>query len=83
MELMVSAALFPSMILCLCCLWCQLRSQWKATRKIGDGVSDGRSAKGRRFTADELSRLDRRVGRSWVTQEAWAEAALFVARHGY
>jgi len=58
MELMVSAALFPSMILCLCCLWCQMRSQWKATRKIGDGVSDGRSAKGRRFTADELSGLD-------------------------
>ena len=57
MELMVSAALFPSMILCLCCLWCQMRSQWKATRKIGDGVSDGRSAKGRRFTADELSGL--------------------------
>jgi hypothetical protein len=57
MELMVSAALFPSMILCLCCMWCQMRSQWKATRKIGDGVSDGRSAKGRRFTADELSGL--------------------------
>ena len=61
MELMISAALFPSLLLCLCCLWCQLRSQWKATRKIGDGVSDGRwgndgrSAKGRRFTADELS----------------------------
>ena len=59
MELMVSAALFPSLLLCLCCLWCQLRSQWKATRKIGDRVSDGRwgqdgrSAKGRRFTADE------------------------------
>ena len=61
MELMVSAALFPSLLLCLCCLWCQLRSQWKAARKIGDGVSDGRwgkdgrSSKGRRFSADELS----------------------------
>ena len=61
MELMVSAALFPSLLLCLCCLWCQLRSQWKAARKVGDGVSDGRwgkdgrSSKGRRFSADELS----------------------------
>merc|ERR1719201_2377258 len=61
MELMVSAALFPNLLLCLCCLWCQLRSQWKAARKIGDGVSDGRwgkdgrSSKGRRFSADELS----------------------------
>ena len=61
MELMVSAALFPSLLLCLCCLWCQLRSQWKAARKIGDGASDGRlgkdgrSSKGRRFSADELS----------------------------
>ena len=60
MELMVSAALFPSLLLCLCCLWCQLRSQWKAARKVGDGVSDGRwgkdgrSSKGRRFSADEL-----------------------------
>ena len=58
---MVSAALFPSLLLCLCCLWCQLRSQWKAARKVGDGVSDGRwgkdgrSSKGRRFSADELS----------------------------
>ena len=61
MELMVSAALLPSLLLCLCCLWCQLRSQWKAARKIGDGVSDGRwgkdgrSSKRRRFSADELS----------------------------
>ena len=58
---MVSAALFPSLLLCLCCLWCQLRLQWKAARKVGDGVSDGRwgkdgrSSKGRRFSADELS----------------------------
>ena len=60
---MVSAALFPSLLLCLCCLWCQLRSQWKAARKVGDGVSDGRwgkdgrSSKGRRFSADELSSI--------------------------
>jgi hypothetical protein len=60
MELMISAATLPSLLLCLCCLWCQVRSQWKATRKIGNGVSDGRwekdggSAKGRRFTADDL-----------------------------
>ena len=60
MELMVSAALLPSLLLCLCCLWCQMRSQWKAARKVGDGVSDGRwgkdgRSKGRRFSADELS----------------------------
>ena len=56
MELMVSAALFPSIILCLCCLWYQMCSHRKATRKIGDAKSmgDGRSAKGRRFTAGEL-----------------------------
>ena len=56
MELMISAALFPSLLLCLCCLWYQMRSYRKSTRKIGDAknVSDGRSAKGRRFTADEL-----------------------------
>ena len=36
MELMVSAALFPSLFLCLCCLWYQMRSYRKATRKIGD-----------------------------------------------
>ena len=57
MELMVSAALLPSLFLCLCCLWFQMRSYRKSTRKIGDAknVSDGRSSKGRRFSADELS----------------------------
>ena len=56
MELMVSAALLPSLLLCLCCLWFQMRSHRKSTRKIGDAknVSDGRSSKGRRFSADEL-----------------------------
>ena len=57
MELIVSAALLPSLFLCLCCLWYQMRSHRKATRKIGDAknMNDGRSAKGRRFSADELS----------------------------
>ena len=56
MELMVSAALLPSLLLCLCCLWFQMRSHRKSTRKIGDAknVSDGWSSKGRRFSADEL-----------------------------
>ena len=58
MELMVSAALFPSLCLCLCCLWCQMRSHWQAKRKVSDQTARDakaqRSAKGRRFRADEL-----------------------------
>ena len=53
MELMVSAALFPSLCLCLCCLWCQMHAHWQATRKVSDAASQ-RSAKGRKFRADEL-----------------------------
>ena len=41
MELMISAALFPSLLLCLCCLWCQMRSQSEGhpkDRRVSDGT---------------------------------------------